>query len=233
MKKLSILIIVFLAFACKSSYQTMGQKNLLKNPSISEDIEWCQTWVVSTNKHDLPKVLIIGDSHVEGYYQVVADKIAKKAYCSKFTTSRSLGDPVLIDQLKTFLNVYKFDVICFNNGLHGVEYTDAQYEGYIPLVYSLFKKSNPCKLIWVNTTARRVPGNLTEFDKYNKGVINRNKAVFDFTISKQIPLVDLFTLSYNHKDFYAPDGIHFNQNGKNSNGCNTVSCGVQQDTFSC
>ena len=81
-------------------------------------------------------------------------------------------------------------------------------------VYNLFKNNNSKnKVIWVNTTARKIPGNLPEFDKYNTGTINRNKAISDFTKEKQIPLIDFYTLSVNHLDYYEPDGIHFNQTG--------------------
>ena len=214
MKTISILIICLLFVSCKTNYQSIGQNKKLMNASISEDIEWSHTWVVSTNKHDLPKVLIIGDSHVERYFPIVIDKLIKTAYCNKFTTSRSMGDPVLIDQLRTILNAHKFDIICFNNGLHGVSYSDKQYSNYIPFVYNLFKNNNSkIKLIWVNTTARRVPGNLTEFDKYNTRTINRNKAISDFINEKKIPLIDFYSLSVNHQDYYEPDGIHFNQTG--------------------
>ena len=142
MKKLITLLLVFLSFTCTNSNNVIRQDEIQKNKSVSEDIEWSNMWMVSVNKMDLPKVLIIGDSHVERYYPVVAGKLLDKAYCSKFTTSRSLGDPALIEQLKTIFFSYKFDAICFNNGLHGIEYTDEEYSNYIPLVYKLFNVSN-------------------------------------------------------------------------------------------
>lgn len=214
MKKLIHLLLAFFTFACSTNHLTIRHDKTLINPSISEDIEWSQTWMVSTNKHDLPRVLIIGDSHVERYYPVLSDKLKNKAYCCKFTTSRSLGDPALIEQLKAIFFSYKFDIISFNNGLHGVEYTDRQYSSYIPFVYKLLKESIPdLKLIWVNTTARRIRDNLTEFEKYNSGVINRNKTVEEFTRAKNIPLVDLYSLSFNHPEYYENDGIHFNNKG--------------------
>jgi len=214
MKKIIPLVLVSFLLYISTIYQSVGNNKTQKNKSISEGIEWSHTWMVSTNKHDLPRVLIIGDSHVERYYQVVAGKLSSKAYCCKFTTSRSLGDPALIAQLKALFFSYSFDVISFNNGLHGTDYSDAAYSRYIPIVYKLFKKSNPeVKVIWVNTTARRVGGNLTEFDKYNSGVINRNKEVKDFTREKKIPLVDFYSTSVNHIDYYENDGIHFNKTG--------------------
>lgn len=211
-KLLSILFTVILA-ACNSgsktdSVTTSGVK------SFSEDIEWSNMWMVSVNSHDLPKVLIIGDSHVERYYPVIAEKLSGKAYCSRFTTSRSMGDPALKEQLKTLFFSYKFDIISFNNGLHGVDYSDEAYGNDIPLVYNIFHDNNPgLKLIWVNTTARRVRDSIPSFDQYNQGVINRNKAVKQFTSDHNIPLIDFYSLSVSHPEFYESDGIHFNKAG--------------------
>ena len=214
MKNPLIILFALITFTLNLSYQGLAQSKSKKNASISEGTEWSNTWMVSTNKNDLPRVLIIGDSHVERYYQVVAGKLSRKAYCCKFTTSRSLGDPALIAQLKVLFFSYQFDVICFNNGLHGVDYSDAQYSSHIPIVYKLFKKSNPgLKLIWVNTTARRLGGKLAEFDQHNPGVINRNKAVEEFTKAKNIPLVDFYTPSIAQLDYYDNDGIHFSKSG--------------------
>jgi hypothetical protein len=214
MKKNLHLIFIILLIACNNSNTANRQNETLNQKSISEDIEWSNMWMVSVNKKDLPKVLIIGDSHVERYYPAVAARLKDKAYCSKFTTSRSMGDPALIEQLKPVFFSFKFDVISFNNGLHGIEYTDDQYSRDIPEVYKLFTESNPgVKLIWVNTTGRRVSDNIAAFDEYNQGVINRNKAVENFTKAHNIPVVDLFLLSIIHPDYYESDGIHFNKQG--------------------
>jgi hypothetical protein len=213
MKKLTPLFFIILIFACNSS-NTVEMNEALKKRSINEDIEWTNTWVVSANKSNLPRVLIIGDSHVERYYPLVADKLQDRAYCSKFTTSRSIGDPALVEQLKSVFFSFKFDIISFNNGLHGVEYTDGQYSRNIPEVYKLFTDYNPgVRLLWVNTTGRRVRDNITVFDEYNEGVINRNKAVENFTRANKIPLIDLYSLSVSHPDYYETDGVHFNKQG--------------------
>ena len=213
MKKLFYLFFTIFLISCNNSNNVKRDEDL-NNKSVSEDIEWSQMWMVSVNNTDLPRVLIIGDSHVERYYPVVASKLQDKAYCSKFTTSKSMGDPALIEQLKTVFFSFKFDIICFNNGLHGVEYPYEEYSRYIPEVYKLFTGSNPgVKLVWVNTTARRIKDNLTAFDEHNQGVINRNRSVENFTKSMGIPLIDFYSLSVSNPDYYESDGIHFNKDG--------------------
>jgi hypothetical protein len=212
MKKLILILFAICLITAKDN--AFAGSPTPKKKAISEGTEWSNMWMVATNNHNLPRVLIMGDSHVERYYQGVNSKMGNKALCCKFTTSRSLGDPSLIAQLKALFFSYKFDVICFNNGLHGTDYTDEQYSKDIPAVYKLFKKQNRnVKIIWVNTTARRVGHQLNDFDKLNDGVINRNKAVAEFTASKGIPLVDFYTPSFKNIDFYDTDGIHFSKKG--------------------
>jgi hypothetical protein len=226
MKKLIPLLFALLGFACTSSHSAFRQNQTLKNKSVNEDIEWSHTWMVSVNERDLPRVLIIGDSHVERYYPIIANKLKDKAYCCKFTTSRSLGDPAFIEQLKGIFFSYKFDIISFNNGLHGVDYTSEQYSSYIPVVFKLFNENNPgLKLIWVNTTAIRSPDNLTEFEEDNSLVINRNKAVEEFAKEKNIPLVDFYSLSINYPEYYEKDGVHFNKIGVEAE-ANAVTVGI-------
>jgi len=222
-QKILILLICILASACNSE-DKVKILNEKKSISINENIEWSHTWVANTSKHDLPSVLVVGDSHVEAYYPIVSQKLKGKAYCSKFTTSRCLGDPVLIYQLESVLKAFKFDIISFNNGLHGDKYTEKDYDDAIPVVYQLLKKDNPSlKLIWVNTTARRCKNELNNFDKLNEQVITRNKAISDFTKSKHIPMVDSYSMSYSNPEYFKNDGIHFNKEGVDKESDNLVS----------
>ena len=181
--------------------------------SIKEETEWSHTWMVHTSKNDLPRVLIIGDSHVENYYSIIAIELQGAAYCCKLTTSKSLGDPILIDQIEIILKQYNFDIITFNNGLHGKEYTEKQYGGYIPILYDLFLKHSNAKIIWINTTALRNKDNIDEFDDFNARIIKRNQLVEDFLKSRNIPVIDLYSLSVDNTGFYKNDGCHFNSEG--------------------
>ena len=129
-----VLLIIF------TNYKTFSNNELRNKKSISENTEWSHTYMVSTSKNELPRVLIIGDSQVERYYPIVAEKLGNLVYCCKFTTSRSLGDPAFLEQLKVLFFCYRFDVISFNNGLHGPGYSEEQYSKYIPVVYKLLKR---------------------------------------------------------------------------------------------
>jgi hypothetical protein len=213
MKYLFSVVLAIIICACNNK-NGVKTNTALNKRSISEDIEWCHLWMVSVNSNDLPRVLIIGDSHAERYYPRVTAKLNDRAYCSKFTTSRSLGDPALIEQLRSVFFSFRFNVISFNNGLHGAEYSTEQYSQYIPQVYKLFREANPgVKLIWVNTTGSRMRDNFGLFNEYNHEVIKRNNSVENFAKENNVPLVDLYDLSVKHPEYYETDGIHFNKDG--------------------
>jgi hypothetical protein len=184
-------------------------------PNNNEMYVWNHSWIVSkpTNASQ-PQVLVIGDSHAERYYPVVTNLLKDKATVSKITTSISMGDPTFMPHLSGLLGNFKFDYIFFNNGLHGVLYSPAEYASYISKVYKLLKKNNPsATIIWVNTTARRVPNNLDSFDVYHLDVIERNKYVATFCAKKNLKVLDFFSLTVNDKSLFTQDGIHVNEAG--------------------
>jgi len=117
-------------------------------------------------------------------------------------------------QIAGLLAKHKFDYIFFNNGLHGVLFTPSEYAADISKVYKLLTKNNPAvRVVWANTTARRVPNKLDSFDAYHADVIERNKYVSDFCSKKGITVLDFFGLTVNDTNLYTQDGIHVNELG--------------------
>lgn len=96
-----------------------------------ETVEWIDVWLPHTNDDKLPRVLLIGNSITRGYYPKVEKLLKGKAYVARLTTSKSLGDPALIQEINLIMSYGKFDLVHFNNGLHGWEYTEDEYDGSI------------------------------------------------------------------------------------------------------
>ena len=65
-------------------------------------------------------MLLIGDSITQGYYGQVAERLKGKASVARLTTSKSVGDPALLAEVALVLGQCRFDVVHFNNGLHGL-----------------------------------------------------------------------------------------------------------------
>lgn len=207
LNKFIAMLLGFLLLGCTSVKKTS------KGVIINENTEWSNTWILNTNDTILPKVLLIGDSHVERYYGLVANKLGKNVSCSKFTTSKSLGDPVFIKQLESVLMLCDFDIISFNNGLHGGDYKIEAYSKFAQVAYDLLKKNAGKSVIWVNSTAIREKENINTFAARNQQIIERNKFLLDFTAANNIALVDFYSVTANNLEYYSADGVHFNQAG--------------------
>src|ERR1700748_1840275 len=121
-------------------------------PSARESIEWCDIWISHANETNLPRVLLIGDSITRAYYPEVEKHLEGKAYVGRLSSSAFISDPILSKQIEMVLSQYKFDVIHFNNGMHGWQHSEAEYEKAFPQFLKTIRKLAPdAKLIWANT----------------------------------------------------------------------------------
>src|SRR3984957_5729086 len=109
-------------------------------PSAKEPIEWCDIWISHADETNLPRVLLIGDSITRAYYPEVERQLAGRAYVGRLSSSAFISDPALLDQIKMVLKQYKFDVIHFNNGMHGWEHSEKEYAQALPLYLKTIQK---------------------------------------------------------------------------------------------
>jgi hypothetical protein len=187
-----------------------GNKDLLR-----ERIEWCDIWITNADKDDLPRVLLIGDSITRGYFGDVEKALEGKANCARLTTSRCICDPVFFEELMLMLRQVRFAVIHFNNGLHGMGYTQAQYrQGFAQLMEALREHGQGAKLIWTATTPVRKRGALAELDDSTEIVKERNRIAAEFVAEAGLPTDNLFDIGIGHPEYYSDDGVHFNAEGR-------------------
>jgi len=175
-----------------------------------ENIEWTDVWFPNSNTHDLPRVLLIGDSITRAYFAAVESNLKGKAYCARIATSKAVGDPALPAELAVFLSEGKFDVVHFNIGMHGWEYSEDEYQQSLPDLLSSIRKGAPgAKLVWANTTPVRKdksPG------PSNDRITARNKIAREFFEQQGIAIDDLNTLMAPHTDLHKDD-VHFSEEG--------------------
>ena len=184
-----------------------------------EGTEWCDIWVANADKKDLPRVLLIGDSVTRGYSKAVDTALTGKAYVARLATSRCVGDPVLLAEAAAVLGGTSFDVIHFNNGLHGVgAVTEAEYAKFLPEFLAHIRKLAPkAKLIWASCTPWHVAGKFTEFDPKNEKVKERNRIAAELMKKENIPVNDLYTTVAQHPEWCA-DPLHYNAKGTEAEG---------------
>jgi len=180
-----------------------------------EGIEWTNVWIPSADKNDLPRVLLIGNSITQGYYNMVENSLHGKAYVAHYTTSRGIVDPVFFTEIKNIIKHHKFEVIHFNNGLHGCDYTSIQYEtGLKELITVLEKHGRGAELNGAPST--RVLHGFTGWktDEFNQRLIEtRNKILVKICLEENIEVDDLYEVTKDHTKWFSDDKIHYNEDG--------------------
>lgn len=178
-----------------------------------EAIEWCDLWLPHSTETKLPRVLLIGDSITRAYSKDVEHKLEGRAYVARLATSKSLGDGVLLDEIALVLRQYKFDVIHFNNGMHGWDYTEEEYGRAFPPLLALFKQLQPqARLIWATTTPVR-EGKELKLAPRTERVKARNRLAQEAAAKAGLPVDDLFALCVEHPEFSSHDGVHASPKG--------------------
>ncbi len=187
-----------------------------------EEIEW--TWEVRPTDYNpkLPNVLLLGDSITRNYYPTVKRLLSDKANVYLMATSASVGDPRLPAQIVSFRKMegVRFDVVHFNNGMHGWTYTEDDYRRAFPtFLHTIRTSAKGAKLIWATTTPVKVdavPG------PTNARVDARNAIAKTFIGAEHIPIDDQHELMMGHRDLYQ-DTVHFNKSGSEIQGAQAAA----------
>ncbi|MEI9960409.1 MAG: SGNH/GDSL hydrolase family protein [Limisphaerales bacterium] len=207
-----VLSVLFIAGFVSSA----GAKPTDYPPSAREFIEWCDIWISHANETNLPRVLLIGDSITRAYYPEVEKNLDGKAYVGRLSSSAFISDPILLKQIEMVLSQYKFDVIHFNNGMHGWQHSEKEYGAAFPKLFQTIKKYAPdAKLIWANTTPLKVSPNLptnNQTEATDERIAARNEIALKFMQTSGIPVDDLNTPMQGHPELHS-DNVHFNDQG--------------------
>ncbi|MEL7587466.1 MAG: SGNH/GDSL hydrolase family protein [Prolixibacteraceae bacterium] len=175
-----------------------------------ENIEWLDVWLPETNSSGLPRVLLIGNSITRQYFKEVEQQLKGKAFVGRLSTSKSLGDPGLLKEIELVMGYHHFDVIHFNNGMHGWDYPEKEYARAFPGLLRVIRKCAPdAKLIWASTTPVRMRENMKNFAERNSRVIERNRLVAEMLKNEDVAINDLYSVVEADPVFYqGGDGVH-------------------------
>ncbi|QDU43669.1 hypothetical protein Mal52_21450 [Symmachiella dynata] len=196
---------------------------------VRERIEWADYWVTDAEKDDLPRVLFIGDSIVKGYFSAAEKQLAGKVRCARLATSKCVADPLFLDEVRLLLKQYRFDVIHFNNGLHGWGYSEDQYrDGLQKFLTALPKEAGDAKIVWATSTPMRASSDLKKFHEKNQRVVARNRLAAEVMKQRGLPTNDLYGLVEPHPDWHSKDGVHFNDRGKTAQGAAVAESVIKQ-----
>ncbi len=186
------------------------------SPPSREAIEWCDIWISHANETNLPRVLLIGDSIARDYYPEVEKSLAGKAFVARLATSRFVSDPVLLNEIRTVLQGTKFDVVQFNNGMHGWQHSEEEYRKAFPKLIKTIRRDAPnAKIIWANTTPLRNGKDVTYDTKAEYSddrIAARNRLASEVVGAQNIPTVDLNAAVRARPELHS-DNVHFNGDG--------------------
>ena len=155
----------------------------------------------------LPLVLLIGDSITVRYAAEVGTELKGKAYVSLLGTSKAVGDPALLDEIKLVLRQNVYSVIHFNFGLHG-DTADLR-TGLADVIAALKHHAPNAKLIWATTTPCQ-----KKDDAPDTSVIEKNQAAAEHIKKAGIPVDDLYSLVAKHPTkLWDGGGVHYTAEG--------------------
>jgi hypothetical protein len=180
--------------------------------SVTEKIEWTYTDRPEAPNKALPNVLLVGDSITRAYYPAAAKALEGKANVYYLATSCSVADERLKPQLAEYYTMIavKFDVVHFNNGMHGWGYTEEEYKRYFPELIEGVKAGAPkAKLVWATVTPVRKD---KEGGATNARIDARNGIAAEFVKRDGIAVDDQHALMMGHQDLHADD-VHFTAEG--------------------
>jgi lysophospholipase L1-like esterase len=146
----------------------------------------------------------------------VEKRLAGKAFVGRLATSRFVADPVLLKEIESVLSGAKFDVILFNNGMHGWQHSELEYRKAFPKLVKTIRASAPkARLLWATTTPLRSGKDITYDTKaeYSDDRITaRNGLAAEVVVSQKIPTVDLNAAVRGRPELHS-DNVHFNRQG--------------------
>lgn len=179
---------------------------------MKEEFEWIQSWCDRTDKKDLPRVLLVGDSITRAYYEFVKEKLEGKCYVDYIATSYAVDSKVYTDVVAGLAADSDYALIHFNHGLHGMHMTEKVYGVGIEKLLTETGKNR--KVILATSTIVKEKGN-ARIDYRQTGIILRRNEIVKVIAEKYgYGVDDLYTVSANIPNkMRADDGVHYAEAG--------------------
>lgn len=161
-----------------------------------------------------PRVLLIGDSILNGYGKGVIAQLEGKAYVDAWVNPYNQSEHVnkLLAEVLTTNGPY--DVVHFNLGLHGWQKGRIKEGTFEPLtrayVQVIKDKLPRAKIIWANTTPVTVKGKPGElFPEINDVIIEHNRMAAKVMKDMNVPVNDFYALLAGKLELARGDQFHW------------------------
>jgi hypothetical protein len=177
--------------------------------TLREPHEWVTMRWMDENS-DLPRLLLIGDSIVNGHVALLNDKLSGHYSVDGFTTSKIVSDHEYLSDMEFTFSKHKYEIIVFNNGLHGIEVDDEDYAAELFNVLSELKTRTK-HLFWRNSTPCYSKADGEQNPWIEKVPLRNDLAAIEVRKAK-ISTIDCYSALENQPELVA-DGVHFHTEG--------------------
>lgn len=177
-----------------------------------ERTEWIRSKCVETTDNSIKRVLLIGDSITDGYYESVSVKLYGVAHVDYVATSYAVDSKMYNVLVKNFIKDSRYDVIHFNHGLHGKHMSAGLYKRRLKSVLSSVDKAT--KLVVATSTRVLKDGENMVDESWERKIVERNAKVKELCSELGCETDDLYPISvdmnYAHR---TKDGFHYDKAG--------------------
>lgn len=164
----------------------------------------------------LPRVLLIGDSVMNGYRADVCRRLKGKANVDAWVNPYYQASPGLAEMVRKALSNGPYAVIHFNMGLHGWpkgRIPEGQFEPLMRnYVRAIQDNAGKARLIWASTTPVTRKGEPGALDPdINGTILQQNKMAAKVVREAGIPIDDLYTVGLAHLELAKGDQFHWTE----------------------
>ncbi len=160
-----------------------------------------------------PRVLLIGDSILNGYRQQVIKELTGEAYVDCWVNPYHQSTHVN-KLLGEVLEHGPYDVVHFNMGLHGWQEGRIKEGTFKPLtrayVEVIQEKLPEAKLIWASSTPVTEKGNPKELDsEIDPVIVEHNRLAAEVMKDMHVPVSDFYALLVDQRELARGDRFHW------------------------
>lgn len=160
-----------------------------------------------------PRVLLIGDSILNGYLKDTTAALEGKAYVDAWVNPYAQSEH-FNKLLADVLSQGPYDVVHFNMGLHGWQKWRIKDGTYAPLTkafVNVIKEKLPkAKIIWANITPVTVKNKPSDLDpEINPTIIEHNRMAAEVMKELNVPVNNFYSLLASKLEYARGDQFHW------------------------
>jgi len=161
-----------------------------------------------------PRVLLIGDSILNGYLPYAVKALAGKVYVDAWVNPYCQSEHFNVLLAEVLANG-PYDVVHFNMGLHGWQkgrIPEGQFEPLTKAFVEIIQQKCPrAKIIWASSTPVTVKGKPGELDpEINSNIVGQNRMAAKVMAEMNVPVDDFYALLITQLNLARGDQFHWN-----------------------